>query len=96
MIAHGVDTKIIEIDPTVHHYASLFFDLPANHTGVIKDAVAFVDEARQVDTEVSKYDYIIHDVFTGGAEPAELFTQEFLTGLSQLLKPDGVIAVVSR
>ena len=41
------------------------------------------------------YDYIIHDVFTGGAEPVELFTEEFLAGLSQLLHPEGVIAIVS-
>jgi hypothetical protein len=33
--------------------------------------------------------------FTGGAEPVDLFTTEFLTGLSDLLKPDGAIAVVS-
>ena len=39
------------------------------------------------------YDYIIHDVFTGGAEPLELFTAEFLTGLSNLLSPEGTIAI---
>jgi len=80
----------------VHRYASEYFRLPTNHTAVIKDAVAFVDEAGKVDTERSKYDYVIHDVFTGGAEPAALFTQEFLEGLSLLLKPDGVIAIVSQ
>lgn len=80
----------------MHQYASKYFRLPANHTAVIKDAVAFVDEAREFEAERSKYDYIIHDVFTGGAEPAALFTQEFLEGLSLLLKADGVIAIVSR
>lgn len=35
------------------------------------------------------------DVFTGGAEPIELFTYEFLTDLSNLLKSDGTIAIVS-
>ena len=39
------------------------------------------------------YDYIVHDVFTGGAEPIELFTQEFLTGLRDLLTPEGTIAI---
>ena len=40
------------------------------------------------------YDYIIHDVFTGGAEPLDLFTVEFLTDLASLLDPDrGVIAI---
>lgn len=42
-----------------------------------------------------RYDYIIHDVFTGGAEPLELFTMEFLEGLYELLKPGGAIAIVS-
>lgn len=41
------------------------------------------------------YDYIVHDVFTGGAEPAALFTLEFLGGLEKLLAANGVIAVVS-
>ena len=42
------------------------------------------------------YDYIVHDVFTGGAEPVELFTKAFIQGLSDLLKPNGVIAIVSE
>ena len=42
-----------------------------------------------------KYDYIIHDVFTGGAEPAALFSEMFIRSLSYLLKPNGVIAIVS-
>ena len=42
------------------------------------------------------YDYIVHDVFTGGAEPVELFTEAFIHGLSDLLKPNGVIAIVSK
>lgn len=80
----------------MHQYASDYFRLPKNHTAVIRDAVAFVKEAVEVETERSKYDYIIHDVFTGGAEPAALFTQEFLHGLNLLLKADGVIAIASQ
>jgi len=41
----------------------------------------------------AQYDYIIHDVFTGGAEPAALFTGEFLAQLSDLLAPTGTIAI---
>lgn len=41
-----------------------------------------------------QYDYIVHDVFTGGAEPVDLFTVEFLGNLHKLLKPDGAIAIV--
>lgn len=41
-----------------------------------------------------QYEFILHDVFTGGAVPASLFTAEFLTELRSLLTNDGVIAIV--
>lgn len=43
--------------------------------------------------EIKQYDYIIHDVFTGGAEPLPLFTTTFLSSLRSLLKPNGVAAL---
>ena len=73
-----------------------YFALPTNHTSIIEDAARFVDRARLASSEHHSYNYIIHDVFTGGAEPASLFTQEFIQGLSDLLKPEGVVAIVSR
>lgn len=91
LVAHGIDTTIVEIDPTVHDFATRYFTLPSNHTSVIEDAIAFVDRNRRK----KKYGYIIHDVFTGGAEPINLFTVEFLAGLKQMLTVDGVIAIVS-
>ena len=80
----------------VHSFAMQYFALPTNHTSIIDDAVVFVEKGRTIGSEREKYNYIVHDVFTGGAEPANLFTQEFLQGLSESLKPDGVIAIVSR
>lgn len=77
----------------VHQFATDYFHLPRNHTAVIRDAVAFVAE-----TTVSapkSFDYIVHDVFTGGAEPTALFTYEFLKGLEGLMKDEGAIAIVS-
>lgn len=61
---------------------------------MIEDAVKFVKKA-QSSPNTPQYDYIVHDVFTGGAEPADLFTYEFLSGLHSLLKEDGAIAIVS-
>jgi spermidine synthase len=81
----------VEIDPVVHAFATKYFFLPPNHTPVIEDAVTYA--ARTAQTE-QKFDYIVHDVFTGGAEPVELFTLEFLRNLHTLLKPGGVIALV--
>lgn len=78
----------------MHKFATQYFNLPTKHIPVIQDAVKFVKNAES-SSKSPQYDYIVHDVFTGGAEPAELFTYEFLTGLHSLLKDDGVIAIVS-
>ncbi|ROT34896.1 spermine/spermidine synthase family protein [Sodiomyces alkalinus F11] len=90
LVAHGIDTTVVEIDPVVHEFASKHFTFPANHTAVIDDAVSYTASLAETD---AKFDYIVHDVFTGGAEPVDLFTLEFLQGLNTLLKPDGVIAI---
>ncbi|KAI9783298.1 MAG: hypothetical protein M1816_001430 [Peltula sp. TS41687] len=90
LIEHGVNTTIVEIDPIVHKYATEYFGLPLKHNAAIEDAVNFVQRAER---QHSRYDFIIHDVFTGGAEPVSLFTVEFISTLHRLLKPDGVIAI---
>lgn len=91
MIAHGINTTIVELDPVVHHYATKYFGLSPNHTAVIRDAVAYVAEKSV--TNPGSFNYIIHDVFTGGAEPVHLFTTEFMQGLHNLLTVDGVVAI---
>jgi hypothetical protein len=92
MIAHGIKTTILELDPVVHEFALKYFGLPGNHSWVIGDAVQTVQE--MIANANPQYDIVIHDVFTGGAEPVDLFTLEFLSNLSALLKLDGVIAIV--
>lgn len=76
----------------VHEFASKYFQLPSNHTAVIEDAVTYTTDL--VNNTDTKFDYIVHDVFTGGAEPIPLFTLEFLQNLNALLKPNGAIAIV--
>lgn len=76
----------------VHEFASKYFQLPSNHTPVIADAVTYTQNL--VNKTDSKFDYVVHDVFTGGAEPVPLFTLEFLQNLDALLKPNGVVAIV--
>ncbi|EKD12191.1 uncharacterized protein L3040_003391 [Drepanopeziza brunnea f. sp. 'multigermtubi'] len=90
LMAHGIQTTIVEIDPVVHDFATKYFNLPKNHKKVIADAVAYAHEVAQTD---EKYDYVVHDVFTGGAEPVDLFTYEFLQDLNSILKPGGSIAI---
>jgi spermidine synthase len=91
LIAHGINTTVVELDPKVHDFATRYFDLPSTHTAVLHDAVSWVATAST--RSASKYDYIIHDVFTGGAEPLALFTDGFLAHLRSLLTPNGVIAL---
>ncbi|MCJ1307971.1 hypothetical protein MMC25_001621 [Agyrium rufum] len=104
LLSHGLNTTIVEIDPVVHRFATDYFGLPTNHTSVITDATDMVKNAQMANEHhksknplakqpLYAWDYIIHDVFTGGAEPISLFTQDFLTDLKVLLKPDGVIAI---
>jgi spermidine synthase len=90
-MAHGINTTIVEIDPVVHEFATKYFALPPLHTAVIADAVSY---ASQIAQSKQRFDYIVHDVFTGGAEPVDLFTLEFLTDLRSSLNPGGAIAIV--
>ncbi|UPK96148.1 hypothetical protein LCI18_007083 [Fusarium solani-melongenae] len=90
LVSHGIDTTVVEIDPVVHEFAQKYFSMRQNNPPAIADAVSYT--ANLVNQSKS-YDYIVHDVFTGGAEPVDLFTLEFLQGLGALLKPDGVIAI---
>ncbi|KAL6352819.1 hypothetical protein LRP88_13292 [Fusarium phalaenopsidis] len=86
LVSHGIDTTVVEIDPVVHEFAQKYFNMRQNNPPAIADAVSYT--ANLVNQSKS-YDYIVHDVFTGGAEPVDLFTLEFLQGLGALLKPDG-------
>lgn len=72
-------------------YALEYFSLPRSHSPVIADAVTYTSDLATQGAQ--KYDYIVHDVFTGGAEPVDLFTYEFLSNLHKLMKPEGVIAI---
>ena len=92
-MAHGIDTTIVEIDPAVYDLALKHFNLPHNHTAVIQDAVAYTKNLA-TDPKGRRFEYIVHDVFTGGAEPIPLFTLEFLQSLNALLKPNGAIVIV--
>lgn len=58
LIAHGVATTTVEIDPVVHDFATRYFNLPHDHTSIIGDAVQVVHDFHAADAE-RKFHYII-------------------------------------
>jgi hypothetical protein len=97
LIAHGVETTVVEIDAGVRRFAMGWFGLQGNHTSVTADAVEWMaakDGEGEEEGRKKQYDYIIHDVFTGGASPLALFTAGFLRDLrARLREGSGVIAI---
>ncbi|KAF9080750.1 hypothetical protein BGX23_001733 [Mortierella sp. AD031] len=88
LIQHGLLVDVVEIDPAVFDYATEFFDWPAPHEKFIQDGRQFIRNA-----PAGKYDYVIHDVFTGGGVPPSLFSLEALHDIQRIMKPDGVLAL---
>ncbi|KAJ1734303.1 hypothetical protein LPJ61_001150 [Coemansia biformis] len=85
----NVRVDVVEIDPAVHEAAVRFFGLPRNLNAVhLMDGRRFIDQA-----PAAIYDYIVHDVFTGGSVPAALFSQSAVGQLRRILRRDGVLAM---
>lgn len=92
----------VEIDPAVWHAAHHYFGLRqparlelADGAKSIEDRAAAIRTAGQLLRPRDQTDYVIHDCFTGGSVPAELFTKEFWWDLTMTMKSDGVLVVVS-
>lgn len=85
----GVAVDVVEIDPVVYDYARHYFKLPKPANVFIQDGHAFL---RSV-ANASSYDYILHDVFTGGTVPSSLFSVEALQLCKRALKPNGILAL---
>jgi hypothetical protein len=97
---HGLETTIVEIDPVVYDAARTYFGLPDPGEGrvFLQDARKFVwDRKRKLELgeDLSKFDVVIHDVFSGGGLAGHLFTLEFWNDLKGVMTEDGIAAVVS-
>jgi spermidine synthase len=99
----NIDTTIIEIDSAVYNASRQYFGLPdlGSDRVFLQDARVVISEKRRAALQhgisnAEKYDYVVHDCFSGGAMPAHLFTLQFWEDLKVIMNPDGVVAVVSR
>lgn len=82
--------------------------LPVSGNGSAHDGEVYIGDARPWITKRAnetstdkgpkgrkdKFDYIIHDVFSGGSVPAHLFTLEFWNDVRRIMRDDGILAVV--
>ncbi|SCV69725.1 BQ2448_1119 [Microbotryum intermedium] len=87
---HGIVTSLVEIDPVVYQYARDHFGVK-NVRGEIalEDALEFLSRRQGQET----YDYIIHDVFTGGTVPISLFTMKAWALVQSSLTVNGLVAI---
>ncbi|KAL9052497.1 MAG: hypothetical protein Q9162_005353 [Coniocarpon cinnabarinum] len=89
---HGIQTTVLELDRGVTSLARRWFDVPNDliiHTTDAKDWVTGALSS----AKIPEYDFLIHDVFTGGAEPLPLFEHAFLWDLRKLLAIGGKAAI---
>ncbi|KAB8437379.1 hypothetical protein FH972_025058 [Carpinus fangiana] len=94
LAAHTINTTVLELDPAVTRLARTHFALPPALTVLTADATSHIPHLAALSPATRPaYDFILHDVFTGGAEPAPLFAPAFLRALHALLAPGGVVAV---
>jgi len=83
----GIATDSMEIDAAVARAAEDYFSFQSTGDVIVGDARY---QIKQLD---KTYDFIIHDCFTGGAEPIHLLSLEMFQELKAMLRPGGVLAV---
>ncbi len=87
MKKHNIVTDVIEIDPEVALAAQKHFNFTPTGKLIVGDARSEIRNLKK------KYDFIIHDTFTGGAVPSHLLSVEMLNTLKSLLNNKGIFAL---
>lgn len=83
----GISTDSMEIDPVVADLATRYFNFTPTGDVIVGDA------RYQINHLTKTYDFIIHDCFTGGAEPIHLLSVEMFQKLKERLNPGGILAL---
>ncbi|MEQ1620769.1 MAG: spermidine synthase [Methyloglobulus sp.] len=83
----GLATDTIEIDPAVADASLKYFQFKPTGEFIVGDARYEIQKLNK------RYDFIIEDCFTGGAEPTHLLTIEMLRQLRGLLSEQGILVL---
>ena len=86
MVDYGLQVTVVELNPKVVQTAQTYFDLPKSITITIADGANYIKQ-------ISKYDFIIHDVFSDGIVPGQLYSQSFLDNILANLKINGLLVI---
>lgn len=84
---HGVAVTAVEIDASVARFAQRYFGVRGPNI-VVRDATRYLDEAKR-----NQFDYVVHDVFTGGAVPLPMFSVKTFAAIRDVMHEDGVLAL---
>jgi MFS family permease len=85
--SRGLKVDVVEIDPTVIRFAVAHFGFNTRGDTFEEDARTFINRAPK------RYDFVVHDTFTGGTTPEHLLSIEVVRGLRNILVPNGVVAL---
>lgn len=83
----GVRTDVVEIDAEVVRLAREYFNYSPTGSVYTEDGRTLLQRLNE------KYDFIIHDTFTGGAVADHLLSVEILATIRERLVPAGVLAL---
>jgi predicted membrane-bound spermidine synthase len=95
---HQMNLTIVEIDPAVYTAARRYFGLPDPGPGnvFLEDARGWT-AARRAEMDSGNhgilYDIVVHDCFSGGGVPEQLYSVEFWNDLKKIVSPTGVVAI---
>jgi hypothetical protein len=87
MARHGVISDVVEIDGEVVRLAQTHFRFKPTGEVFVEDARAFVKRGTK------RYDFVVHDTFTGGDNPDHLLSLEMMRELKARLTPEGIALV---
>lgn len=99
----GYALDLVEIDPLVARAAQNYFNLTLlsdSSTLSILPGQEYVEQVWAMDQGMNgtmqKWSYVIHDCFSAGQLPVEVYTEEFWGKLISMVEVDGLIAIVSE
>ncbi|KAI9184419.1 hypothetical protein H9P43_003472 [Blastocladiella emersonii ATCC 22665] len=94
-VTSGIPLDVVEIDAPVLEIARRYFELPKTPAGDDADIYWHIGDGRDFveRTRGGTYDFVIHDVFTGGSLPEPMFTYATFAHIRRVLKPGGTLSV---